>query len=72
MFPFFEDIVARNHLEAPLETITDFWNDILFDTVTYKNNTIQKHLDKNNFVPFEREHFVIWASYLFETINTYF
>ncbi|MGJ8744987.1 group III truncated hemoglobin [Polaribacter sp.] len=72
MIPFFEDIVAQNHLEQHLEVITDFWNDILFDTTTYKNNTMQKHIDKNAFVQFKKEHFAIWISYLFETIDTYF
>lgn len=72
MIPFFEDIVAQNHLEEHLEIITDFWNDILFDTTTYKNNTMQKHLDKNTFVKFETAHFTIWTSYLFETIDANF
>ena len=72
MIPFFEEIVAQNHLEEHLEVISDFWNDILFDTTTYKNNTMQKHIDKNAFVQFKKEHFAIWISYLFETIDTYF
>ena len=72
MLPFFEDIVTQNHLEDHLEVISDFWNDILFDTTTYKNNTMQKHLDKNAFVKFEKAHFEIWTSYLFQTIDTYF
>ncbi|QOD62054.1 group III truncated hemoglobin [Polaribacter haliotis] len=72
MLPFFEDIVAENHLEEHLEIISDFWNDILFYTSTYKNNTMQKHLDKNAFVKFQKEHFTSWISYLFETIDVYF
>lgn len=72
MFPFFKDIVAQNHLEKHLEVISDFWNDILFDTTTYKNNTMQKHLDKNAFVKFQKAHFAIWTSYLFQTIDTNF
>lgn len=72
MIPFFEEIVAQNHLKEHLEIITDFWNDILFHTTTYKNNTMQKHLDKNAFVQFNKEHFTIWTSYLFETIDANF
>lgn len=72
MMPFFKDIVAQNHLEEHLDIISDFWNDILFDTNTYANNVMQKHLDKNTFVAFKKEHFTIWVSYLFETIDTYF
>ena len=72
MIPFFNEIIAQNHLEEHLEVITDFWNDILFHTTTYKNNTMQKHLDKNAFVEFKKEHFTIWTSYLFQTIDAYF
>ena len=72
MITFFEDIVAQNHLEEHIDIISDFWNDILFDTNTYSNNVMQKHLDKNTFVAFKKEHFTIWVSYLFETIDAYF
>ena len=72
MFPFFEEIVEKNELEHHLEIITDFWNDILFDTITYHNNVMQKHLDKNTFVEFKKEHFTIWVSYFFSTIDTFF
>jgi hemoglobin len=72
MRPFFEDIVTQNHLERHLEIITDFWSDILFYTTTYKNNTMQKHLDKNVFVQFKKEHFTIWMSYFSETIDDHF
>ena len=72
MIPFFEDIVAQNHLEEHLNVISDFWNDILFDTNTYANNVMKKHLDKNVFVAFKKEHFTIWISYLFETIDADF
>ena len=72
MIPFFEDIVAKNHLKEHLDVITDFWNDILFDTNTYSNNVMKKHVDKNVFVKFKKEHFTIWISYFFKTIDTYF
>ena len=72
MNPFFEEIVVKNQLEHHLEDITDFWNDILFDTITYQNNVMQKHLDKNAFISFEKEHFTIWVSYFFTSIDTFF
>lgn len=72
MIPFFEDIVAKNQLEHHLEIITDFWSDVLFDTITYHNNVMQKHLDKNTFVKFGKEHFTIWVSYFIETITAFF
>lgn len=72
MLPFFEEIIAENSLEHHLEIITDFWQDIVFDSSIYKNNTMQKHLDKNVFVKFERVHFTRWISYFFETIDALF
>ncbi|WP_439129777.1 group III truncated hemoglobin [Polaribacter sp.] len=72
MVPFFEEIISNNTLDHHLEIITDFWNDILFDTTTYKNNTMQKHINKNAFVQFKRAHFTLWTSYLFETIDASF
>ncbi|MHB0753671.1 group III truncated hemoglobin [Polaribacter sp. M15] len=72
MLPFFQEIVANNQLEQHLEIITDFWNDILFDTATYSNNVMQKHLDKNVELNFKKQHFTIWVSYFTETINSIF
>ena len=72
MILFFEDIVAQNHLEAHLETISDFWNDILFDTNSYVNNVMKKHIDKNVFVQFKKEHFAIWVLYFFKAIDAFF
>ncbi len=72
MIPFFQEIVEKKQLDHHLEIITDFWNDILFDTITYQNNVMQKHLDKNVFVTFQKEHFTIWVSYFFTTIDAYF
>ena len=70
--PFFKDVIAENQLEHHLESITDFWNDIIFDTNTYQKNVMQKHLHKNSFVKFNKEHFTIWISYFFETINAFY
>ena len=72
MIPFFEDIVEQNHLEEHLDIISDFWNDIIFDTNSYANNVMKKHVDKNVFVAFKKEHFTIWISYFFQTIDADF
>tara|TARA_R110002072_G_scaffold296509_1_gene468412 strand:- start:7894 stop:8283 length:390 start_codon:yes stop_codon:yes gene_type:complete len=69
MMPFFEEIVQENQLEHHLEIITDFWNDILFDTNEYQQNVMQKHLQKNAFIRFKKEHFTSWVSYFFKTID---
>ena len=57
MFPFFEEIVQKNHLENHLDSITDFWQDILLYTNSYTNNVLQKHLDFNKNILFKKEHF---------------
>ena len=72
MIPFFEDILVEDQLEHHLNVIIDFWNDIIFDTITYHNNVMQKHLNKNAFVNFKKEHFTIWMSYFFEVIDNNF
>ena len=72
MLPFFEEIVEKNHLDQHLEIITDFWQDILLGTILYQNNTMQKHTDKHVFMQFKEEHFTLWISYLFDTIDSHF
>lgn len=72
MFPFFEDIINNNELSAHLESITDFWNDVLFDTITYKNNVMQKHLTVHRNMKFKKSHFDVWISYFFDVIDAHF
>lgn len=69
MFPFFEEIVKSNHLEAHIDTITNFWEDILLYTSNYSSNVMQKHLDFDKKVKFTKEHFSIWVNYLSVTIH---
>ncbi len=47
MKPFFEEIVQQNQLEHHIQIIANFWNDILFDSHSYHENVMQKHLQKN-------------------------
>ena len=72
MLPFFEEIIQKNELEHHLEIITDFWNDIVFNTNEYQQNVMQKHLQKNAFIRFKKEHFTSWVSYFFKTIDASF
>lgn len=72
MLPFFTKFLKGNFLEEHLETITDFWEDVLFDTISYKANLLKKHIDFHDNLPFEEEHFSIWVSYFFDTINESF
>ena len=72
MLPFFEDIIAKNHLEQHIDVITDFWEDILLDTSSYENNVLQKHLSFNKKVTFKKHHFETWLAYLITTVDTSF
>lgn len=72
MLPFFEEMVQQNHLEKHIEIITDFWQDILFQTNSYQNNVLQKHLDFNKKVRFKKAHFKKWLFYLQTTIDASF
>jgi hemoglobin len=72
MMPFFQEMLAENQLEPHLEIITDFWNDIIFDSILYQRNVMQKHLHKNTFVAFKKEHFTRWISYFNATIDAHF
>jgi len=72
MQPFFEAIQEEGHLEAHINTITDFWHDILFDTSIYDKNVMQKHLNFNKKRSFKKEHFTSWLSFLKTSIDALF
>lgn len=72
MFPFFEEFVNQGTLENHLDVITDFWEDILFETNKYSQNVLKKHLDKNAFLKFEKQHFNLWLAYFNQTIDQEF
>ena len=69
---FFEDIIQQNHLKQHLETITDFWNGILFNDPVYRNNAMQPHLVLNQIKPFKAAHFKIWLGHFNKTIDEHF
>ncbi len=69
---FFEEIVRQNHLEQHLETITDFWNGILFGATDYQKNAMQPHLDLNRTKPFQKEHFKTWLRHFNAAIDENF
>lgn len=69
MAPFFQELVLSNHLEAHLEMITDFWEDLLLDSHLYSNNVLKKHMDIHQKLPFQKLHFDVWLGYLIDTIE---
>lgn len=72
MLPFFEEIVRKNELDHHIDVIADFWQDILLNTNTYKNNVLQKHLDFHEKVVFEKAHFTKWLHYISISITDSF
>ncbi len=69
---FFQEFVQQNTLEKHLEIITDFWEDIIFQTYKYKSNPIKKHLDFNKKMKFSKEHFKTWLNYFLAVIDKKF
>lgn len=64
--------VAKIDIEDHLETITNFWDQIIFLRGGYKNNVLQIHQNLHQKFPFKKEHFDIWLQYFNETIDENF
>ena len=69
---FFGEIVTKNHLETHLETVTDFWNGVLFNDTTYQRNAMEPHLLLNKKSPFKKEHFKKWLYHFNTSIDDNF
>ena len=69
---FFKDIIRQNHLEQHLETITDFWNGILFNDTAYQKNAMKPHLELNKTKPFKKIHFTSWLNHFNSTVDENF
>jgi len=69
---FFVEIIQKNHLEQHLNTITDFWNGILFSATDYQRNAMYPHLVLNQTIPFKKEHFDRWLEHFNSTIDKNF
>jgi hemoglobin len=62
MCHFFEDFKNPIHLETHLQTLVDFWDNILFYSGGYRKNAMQPHLDLHKKKPFKPIHFDRWLS----------
>lgn len=69
---FFEEIVVQDHLAEHTETITDFWNGILFNATDYNSNAMQPHLELNKTKPFKNKHFKRWLQHFTTSIDESF
>ncbi|MEW7280650.1 group III truncated hemoglobin [Aquimarina sp. 2201CG1-2-11] len=69
--PFFTEIAAVN-LEDHIPEITDFWEQQLLRTGTYKKNVIKIHKDLQVKKQLEKIHFHTWLNLFNETVDTHF
>ena len=72
MCHFFEDFKDPIHLEAHLQTLVDFWSNILFYSGEYRKNAMQPHLELHQEKPFKKEHFKSWLSMFSASVDELF
>ncbi|PWA04488.1 group III truncated hemoglobin [Flavobacterium psychrotolerans] len=64
--------VAKIDLQPHLLELVDFWEEMLFNTGSYRKNVMQIHQDVNSNLKFSEEHFAIWLNYFNLTIDENF
>jgi hemoglobin len=64
--------VAKIDLKPHLLDLVDFWEQMLFDTGSYRKNVMQIHLDINQKIKLSTAHFAIWLKYFNLTIDENF
>lgn len=64
--------VAKVNLEEHLPIITDFWELSMFHTGSYRNNTMQVHMQLNEKEQLTSEHFDTWLAHFNSTVDDLF
>jgi hemoglobin len=64
--------VAKIDLEHHLPVLADFWEQTMFHTGGYRNNTMQIHLDLNQKEKLTEDHFNTWLGHFYTTIDSLF
>ncbi|MES2575811.1 MAG: group III truncated hemoglobin [Bacteroidota bacterium] len=64
--------IAKIDLVPHLLDLVDFWEQILFDTGSYRKNVLQIHHNVNQKIKLSEEHFSIWLKYFNITIDENF
>lgn len=59
---FFEEFKQPEILETHLQTLVDFWDNVLFYSGGYRKNAMKPHLELHQKKPFKSEHFKCWLS----------
>ncbi len=64
--------VAKIDLTTHIPIITDFWEQNILGTGSYKNNVLRVHRDLDEQSHLSPEHFLIWLSHFETTIDDYY
>ena len=69
--PIFNEVFPLNW-ETHIPLIVKFWETILLDSSTYKENVMEKHMHLQKQHPFSPEHFKRWISLFYQTTDELF
>jgi hemoglobin len=69
---FFEKFQDKNTLEHHLQTLVDFWDNILFYSGTYNKNAMKPHLLLHEKKPFSKIHFETWLELFNKSVDDHF
>lgn len=64
--------VAKIDIAEHLTVIVDFWEGVLFQTGTYRNNALKVHLKINHKYPLLEAHFNQWLTVFNNTVDDLF
>ncbi len=64
--------IAKIDLGHHLPVLVDFWDNVLFQSDTYRKNAMQPHLDLHHQSPLTKDHFVTWLRYFKESVDELF
>jgi hemoglobin len=66
---FFAKFDQEDKLEHHLQTLVDFWDNVLFYSGTYEKNAMQPHIDLHRKKSFKKTHFEIWLNLFNESVD---
>lgn len=69
---FFLEFNAPDLLEEHLQTLVDFWDNMLFYSGGYRKNAMQPHLVLHQTKPILKEHFNAWLSMFNQSVDELF
>ena len=64
--------VAKINLEHHLPVLVDFWDNVLFQSDTYRKNAMQPHIALHQQSPLQQHHFETWLRYFKQTTDELF